>query len=79
MELLEYYHRTGKCPDWAYNQLNGKSAQENYIAILAKRDKWIQERMEEKRLGSLVEKTVEESLGKAVEDALADLFAGFGK
>lgn len=37
MELLEYYHNTGKCPDWAYYQLNGKTAQENYQAILANR------------------------------------------
>jgi hypothetical protein len=37
MELLEYYHNTGKCPDWAYYQLNGKTAQENYNAIIANR------------------------------------------
>ena len=37
MDLLEYYHAAGKCPDWAYYQLNGKTAQENYQAILASR------------------------------------------
>lgn len=79
MELLEYYHNTGKCPDWAYYQLNGKTAQENYQAILANRQAWIQELMEEKRLEALVEKQVEERLGEAVEKALGDLFAGFGK
>ena len=28
--MLEYYHDNGFMPDRYYNQLNGKSAQENY-------------------------------------------------
>lgn len=27
---IEYYHNSGKMPDWAYYQVNGKSAEENY-------------------------------------------------
>ena len=43
MDLLEYYHRTGKCPDRYYNQLNGKTADENYQAILARRQEYYRE------------------------------------
>ena len=28
--MIEYYYSTGQLPDIYYNQLNGKSAQENY-------------------------------------------------
>lgn len=75
MDLLEYYHRTGKCPDRFYNQLNGKTAQENYETMLARRQEFIQERLEAEQLEQQIEKRVAE----AVEKALADLFAGFGK
>ena len=29
-QIVELLHDMGKMPDWAYYQLNGKSAQENY-------------------------------------------------
>ena len=29
-QVVEFYHNQGKMPDWAYYQLNGKSAQENF-------------------------------------------------
>ena len=29
-QMVEFYHDQGWMPDWAYYQLNGKSAQENY-------------------------------------------------
>ena len=29
-QMVEFYHDRGWMPDWAYYQLNGKSAQENY-------------------------------------------------
>lgn len=79
MELLEYYHRTGKCPEWAYNQLNGKTAQENYNAIVARRHEFIQELLNQERLEALVEKEVAKRLEDTVADALEDIFAGFGK
>ena len=28
--MVEFYHNKGWMPDWAYYQLNGKSAMENY-------------------------------------------------
>ena len=33
-EELEYLHESGKMPDWAYYQLNEKTAVENYQAAL---------------------------------------------
>lgn len=79
MDLLEYYHNTGKCPDWAYYQLNGKTAQENYNAIVARRHDYFQELLNQERLEALVEKEVAERLEDTVADALEDIFAGFGK
>lgn len=79
MELLEYYHRTGKCPDRYYNQLNGKTAQENYEAALHRRQEFIQELLNQERLEALVEKEVQERLEETVAAALEDLLKGFGK
>lgn len=41
MNFLEYYYRTGKCPERYYNQLNGKTAQENYNVILERRHEYL--------------------------------------
>ena len=30
MDLIEYYYQSGQMPIRYYNQLNGKTAQENY-------------------------------------------------
>ena len=79
MDLLEYYHKTGKCPDRYYNQLNGKTAQENYNAMLERRREYLREQMEQERLERQVEQEVEKRLEKIVEDTLADLLSGFGK
>lgn len=35
-ELIEYLHNSGKMPDIYYYQVNGKSAEENYIEITRK-------------------------------------------
>ena len=34
--MIEYYHTRGSMPDRVYYQLNGRSAQENYIKQSAK-------------------------------------------
>lgn len=36
-EMSEYYHNKGMMPDWIYHQVNGKSAEENYIEQKRKR------------------------------------------
>lgn len=79
MDLLEYYHRTGKCPDRYYNQLNGKTADENYQAILARRQEYYRELLAQERLDKEIEKQVEEQIEKAVASALDDIFKNFGK
>ena len=38
--MTEYYHSTGQLPDIYYNQLNGKSAQENYNNQKIKRGRY---------------------------------------
>lgn len=30
-QLVELYHSSGWMPDWVYYQVNGKTAQENYM------------------------------------------------
>ena len=36
LEMIEWLHNTGRMPDWAYYQQNGKSADENYAAQKAR-------------------------------------------
>ena len=44
-QMVELYHNQGWMPDWAYYQLNGKSAQENYADQLNKRrDQFFEDR-----------------------------------
>ena len=37
--------KLGQCPDWAWYQLNGKSAQENYAEIMNERSRKFREEM----------------------------------
>ena len=39
--MIEFYHNNRKIPDRYYNQLNGKSAQENYNAFKQKQRAWL--------------------------------------
>ena len=36
-EQIEYLYKTGKMPQWAYFQQNGKTAQENFNTYLLER------------------------------------------
>lgn len=40
MDMTEYYYSTGQLPDRYYNQMNGKSAQENYNNQKIKRGRY---------------------------------------
>ena len=60
-------------PSWIANQLNGKSAQENYNAFVKERQEWIQNLQMEKQM----EKDIEEQIYNTVEKALDDLFGDF--
>ena len=46
-DLTEVFYKMGKLPDRYYNQLNGKSAQENYAAFKSKRQEELNEDNEE--------------------------------
>lgn len=42
-DMIEQLHSTGKMPDWAYYQQNGKSAAENYAEIKGRYQSGFQE------------------------------------
>lgn len=68
-EQIEYLHKAGKMPDWAYYQQNGATAQENYNRQkLEQRQRMTQQ---------LQEKELEEIIMNKVESILLDLFNGF--
>jgi hypothetical protein len=58
MDLLEYYHNTGKCPDRYYYQLNGKDAGTNYAEIQRRRAEDTRKLLEDRHLEQLIEKQV---------------------
>ncbi len=65
-EEIEYYHNSGLMPDWVYYQVNGKTAQENYIDIVAKRDN-------ERELEESITKQIEEAIDMHFDDILKEL------
>ncbi len=75
-EMIEYYHDRGLMPDWWYYQVNGKSATENYLDIVSKRDRQLREEMlreqEKKELEKELETKLEETLEKVLNDLLKD-------
>ena len=90
LEQIEWLHDHGKMPDWAYYQLNGKSAQANweeqhrkimerYNQREAEARRQAEEKALEKKLEADLEKQIEKKLDKALEKALDDLLKGFGK
>lgn len=69
-----------KRPTWIDNQLNGKSAEENYQAFKKEQDEWLQslyDKRNREREQKQLEKDIEEQAYKAVEKALEDLFKDF--
>lgn len=72
---IEYYHNSGLMPDWVYYQVNGKTAQENYIDILMKRDK------EQRDLlyGREVEESISKSLEETIDNCIDEFVGKLGK
>ena len=69
-----------KRPTWIDNQLNGKSAEENYQTFKKEQDEWLQslyDKRNREREQKQLEKDIEEQAYKAVEKALEDLFKDF--
>ena len=84
-EMIEWLHDSGKMPDWAYYQQNGKTAQQNYteatrrakerlIAEYNQQKEEARRREEqkkyEKELEKEIEKQAEEKIGKVLEELL---------
>ena len=69
-KTTEYYYKIGKLPKWIYNQLNGKTAQENYQDyFLERQQKNIQEQIDQKEL--------EKKIGELLEQKLEEILQGF--
>lgn len=68
MDYTEYYHESGLLPDRYYNQLNGKSAAENYKKIQLNR---------QKKKESFILSIIQSSLRMVVKKSLDEIFKGF--
>ena len=75
-EMIEYYHDRGLMPDWWYYQVNGKTAEENYIDMVNRRSLKFRDEMlreeEKKELEKELEVKLEETLEKVLNDLLKD-------
>ena len=75
-EMIEYYHNRGLMPDWWYYQVNGKTAEENYIDMVNRRSLKFRDEMlreeEKKELEKELEVKLEETLEKVLNDLLKD-------
>mgnify|MGYP000111314537 CR=1 FL=1 len=75
-EMIEYYHDRGLMPDWWYYQVNGKTAEENYIDMVNRRSLKFRDEMlreeEKKELEKELEAKLEETLEKVLNDLLKD-------
>lgn len=74
-EEIEYYHNSGLMPDWVYYQVNGKTAQENYIDIVMKRDKEYRDLLN----GRVVEESISKSLEETIDNCIDDIISKLGK
>ena len=74
--MIEYYHDRGLMPDWWYYQVNGKTAEENYIDMVNRRSLKFRDEMlreeEKKELEKELEAKLEETLEKVLNDLLKD-------
>ncbi len=71
-EEIEYYHNSGLMPDWVYYQVNGKTAQENYIDIVMKRDQEYRDSLNEREVEESISKNLEETIDKYLDDILKE-------
>lgn len=61
-------------PDWYYYQVNGKTIQENYIAIHRQRQQQYRKMLEERKLQQELEKEIDAAAEAAITKALNKLF-----
>lgn len=76
-DQIEYLHNTGQMSDWAYYQTNGKTLQENYTEIrrrqAADNRRLLEERRQQKANEAALEAEIEKRVGTVVEKTLSDL------
>lgn len=78
-EEIERLHDAGKMPDWWYYQVNGKTANENYVTIYNKRQQETKELLEQRNLDAIVEAELDKQIPKLIDKAIKDAFKSFGK
>ena len=72
-EEIEYYHNSGLMPDWFYYQVNGKTAQENYIDIVMKRDQEYRDLIVDRELENSISKRLEETIDNCIDDIISKI------
>ena len=72
-EEIEYYHNSGLMPDWIYYQVNGKTAEENYIDILMKRNIEYRDLIVDKELENSISKRLEETIDNCLDNIISKL------
>lgn len=81
-ELTEYLFKRGLMPRWAYYQLNGKTAAENYrdqhlrLQEREKADRELEEYRSRRKaeIDAEIEKQIEDELAPKIEKTIEDLF-----
>lgn len=72
-EEIEYYHNSGLMPDWVYYQVNGKTAEENYIDILMKRNIEYRDLIVDRELENSISKRLEETIDNCIDDIISKI------
>ena len=82
---MEQLHRRGKMPDWAYYQLNDRTAEENffeqreklYNKLLADKELELYKSRRKAEIDEEIDREIEKELPKVIQDALDDIFSNW--
>ena len=81
IDEINRLHDNGDMPDWVWTQLNGRSAQENYMYIKEKQRREFRAEQRQKQQDVALEKymsdMIEEKLEGCLEKTLDDLLKDF--
>lgn len=81
IDEINRLHDNGDMPEWVWTQINGRSAQENYMYIKEKQQKEYaaarREKQQNEALEKYVSEMIEEKLGDCLEKTLDDLLKDF--
>ena len=70
---VDLLHHGGKIPDRYYNQINGKSANENYQEFCRQRSEWISQQRKAKAQNQQIEAELSELIENTLDKLLKDL------